>query len=121
MIQKKFITYNLKIKVSTPYPILLFKFGLSPIESAAMFTYLTYKKKLDNMETKRLPKIASKCSQNPHLHLKRRWHKDAQSWFKHWRIKEELNMETKIISKILLRPSLRTSCGRITSWRVKGS
>ena len=29
--------------------------------------------------------------------------------------------EEKIISKILLPPSLRTSCGRIRSWRVKGS
>lgn len=49
MIQKKFITYNLKIKGNTPYPILLIKVGLSPIESMAMFNYLIYKKNLYNM------------------------------------------------------------------------
>ena len=50
MIQKQFITYNLKIKRNTPYPILLIESGLSPIESMAMFRYLMYKKKLDNLE-----------------------------------------------------------------------
>ena len=50
MIQKKFITYNLKIKGNTPYPILLIGSGLSPIESTTMFRYLMYKKKLENME-----------------------------------------------------------------------
>ena len=77
MIQYKFITYNLKIKRNTPYPILLIEAGLSPIESMAMFKYLMYKKKLYNMESKRLPKIAFNFSQNPHLHLKRGWHKDS--------------------------------------------
>jgi hypothetical protein len=32
-IQKNFITYNLKIKGNTPYPILLIEVSLSPIES----------------------------------------------------------------------------------------
>ena len=50
MIQKKFITYNLNIKGNTLDPILLIEAGLSPIESTAMFKYLMYKKKLDNME-----------------------------------------------------------------------
>ena len=50
MIQNKFITYNLKIKGNTPYPILLIEYGLSPIENTTMFRYLMYKKKLDNME-----------------------------------------------------------------------
>ena len=36
MIQKQFITYNLKIKGNTPYPILLIEFGLSPIEIMAI-------------------------------------------------------------------------------------
>ena len=49
MIQKKFITYNFKIKGNTPYPILLIEFGLSPIESTVMFRYMMYKKKLENM------------------------------------------------------------------------
>ena len=35
-IQKHFITYNLKIKSNTPYPILLIEVSLSPIESMAM-------------------------------------------------------------------------------------
>ena len=50
MIQKQFITYNLKIKGNTPYPILLIESGLSPIESNTMSIYVMYKKKLDNME-----------------------------------------------------------------------
>ena len=39
-IQKRFITYNLKIKSNTPYPILLIEVGLSCIESMAMTRYL---------------------------------------------------------------------------------
>jgi hypothetical protein len=46
----KFITYNLKIKGNTPYPILLIETSLSPIESMAMTRYLMYKNKLNNME-----------------------------------------------------------------------
>jgi len=65
-IQKNFITYNLKIKRNTPYPILLVETSLSPIESMAMTRYLMYKNKLNNMEDKRLPKIASKSSHNHH-------------------------------------------------------
>ena len=76
-IQKQFITYNLKIKGNTPYPILLIEASLSPIQSRAMFKYLMYKNKLYNMESKRLPKIASNFNQNPHLCLKRGWHKDS--------------------------------------------
>jgi len=67
MIQKQFITYNLNIKGNTPYHILLIEVGLCPIESATMFTYLMYKKKLHNMESKRRPKIDSKFSQNPDM------------------------------------------------------
>ena len=44
-IQKWFITYNLKIKSNTPYPILLIEAGVSPIESIAMTRYLMYKNK----------------------------------------------------------------------------
>jgi hypothetical protein len=65
-IQKNFITYNLKIKGNTPYPILLLETSLSPIESMTMTRYLMYKNKLNNMEDKRLPKIASKSSHNHH-------------------------------------------------------
>jgi hypothetical protein len=38
--------------------------ALSPIESIAMIRYLTYKNKINNMDDKRLPKIASNSSQN---------------------------------------------------------
>jgi hypothetical protein len=82
-IQKNFITYNLKIKGNTPYLILLLEARLSPIESTTMTRYLLYKNKLNNMEDKRLPKIASNSSQN-HLRLKQGWHKDAQSWLSDW-------------------------------------
>ena len=83
MIQNKFITYNLKIKGNTPYPILFIESGLSPIESTTMFRYLMYKKNLYNMDSKRLSKIASHFSKNNHLRLKRGWYKDAQYWLNH--------------------------------------
>jgi hypothetical protein len=63
-----------KIKGNTPYPILLIEASLSPIESIVMIRYLTYKNKINNMDDKRLPKIASNSSQN-HQQLKRGWHK----------------------------------------------
>jgi hypothetical protein len=65
-IQKSFITYNIKIKENTTYPILHLKTCLSPIESMTMTRHLMYKNKLKNMEDKRLPKIASKSSRNHH-------------------------------------------------------
>ena len=76
--QNNFITYNLKIKGNMPYPILLLETSLSPIESMAMTRYLMYNNKLNNMEDKKLPKIASKLSHNHHR-LKRGSHKDAWS------------------------------------------
>jgi hypothetical protein len=93
-IQKNFIIYNLKIKGNTPYPILLVETSLSPIESMAMTRYLMYKNKLNNMEDKRLPKIASKSSHNHHR-LKRGWHKDTQSWLNYWGIMEETILQNK--------------------------
>jgi hypothetical protein len=51
-----------------------------------------YKNKINNMEDKRLPKIASNSSQN-HLQLKQGWHKDAKSWLNHWGIKEEVTLQ----------------------------
>jgi len=74
MIQKQFITYNLNIKGNNPYHILFIEVGLFPIESVTMFTYLMYKKKLHNMESKRPPKIGSNFSKNPHMCPKRGWH-----------------------------------------------
>jgi hypothetical protein len=62
-IQNNFIIYNFKIKGNKSYPILLLETSLSPIESMAMTRYLMYMNKLNNMEDKRLPKIASKSSQ----------------------------------------------------------
>jgi hypothetical protein len=39
-IQKNFITYNIKIKGNTPYPILILEASLSPIDNMAMNRYL---------------------------------------------------------------------------------
>ena len=39
-IQKRFITYNLKIKSNKPYPILLIEVGISLIESLAMTSFV---------------------------------------------------------------------------------
>ena len=63
-IQKRFITYNLKIKRNTPYPILLIEVGLSLIESLAITRLLLYKHKINNMGDHRLPKLALNSSQN---------------------------------------------------------
>ena len=63
-IQKCFITYNLKIKSNTPYPILLIEVGLSPIKSLAMIRLLLYKQKINNMGDHGLPKIALNSIQN---------------------------------------------------------
>jgi hypothetical protein len=46
-IQKNFITYNLKIKGNTPYPILLLETSIFPIEIMAMTRYLMYKNTLN--------------------------------------------------------------------------
>jgi hypothetical protein len=62
-IQKHFVTYNLKIKGNTTYPILLIEASLSLVENMAMNGYLMYKNKIKNMEDNKLSKIALKYSQ----------------------------------------------------------
>ena len=54
-IQKCFITYKLKIKRNTPYPIILIEVGLSPIEILAMSRLLLYKHEINNMRDHRIP------------------------------------------------------------------
>jgi hypothetical protein len=71
-----------------PYFILLLETSLSPIERTAMTRYIMYKNKLNNMEDKRLPKIASKSSSNHHR-LKRGWHKDTRYWLKYLGMMED--------------------------------
>jgi hypothetical protein len=93
-IQNIFITYNLKIKNNTPYPILLIEASFSPIESTTMTMYLMYKNKLNNMKDKRLPKITSNSSEN-HLRLKQGWHTHAQFELNHWGINEEIIIKDK--------------------------
>jgi hypothetical protein len=90
-IQNNFITCNPKIKGNTPYPVIFIEPSLHPIESIAMIRYLTYKKKINNMDDKRLPQIASNSSQN-HQRIKRGWHKDAKYFLNHWGIQEEAIM-----------------------------
>ena len=77
-IQKRFITYNLKIKSNTPYPILLIEVGLSPIESLIMTRLLLYKHEINNMGDHRLPKLTFNANQN-HLMLKRGCYKDTRA------------------------------------------
>ena len=48
-IQKRFITYNLKIKSNTTCHVLLIEVGLSPIESIVILIFLMYKHKLNNI------------------------------------------------------------------------
>jgi hypothetical protein len=113
-IQKNFITYNLKIKGNTPYPILLVETSLSPIESMSMTRYLIYKNKLNNMEDNRLPKTTSKSSHNHHR-LKRGWHKDSRSWLNYWGIMEETILQNKDTIKKNSNQNLRKKCGVIKS------
>ena len=81
-IHKRFITYNLKIKNNTPYPI----------ESLAMTRFLLYKNKLNSIRDHRLPKLALYSSQN-HLRLKRGWYKDTRAWLNHWEIDENVALK----------------------------
>ena len=108
-IQKHFITYNLKIKSNTPYPILLIEAGLSPIESLAMNRFLMYKHKLNNIDDHRLPKLALNSSQN-HLRLNRGWHKDTRAWLNYWEINENDALQTQRTLKILLLLSSKEKC-----------
>ena len=91
-IQKRFIMYNLKIKSNTPYPILLIRVGLSPIESLAMTRLLLYKHKINNMGDHRLPKLAFNSSQN-HLRLKQGWYKDTRALLKQGEIDENIALQ----------------------------
>jgi len=59
-IQKRFITYNLKIKSNIPYPIILIEVGIPPIESISMTRYMMYTYMINNMGDQGIPKIALK-------------------------------------------------------------
>ena len=96
------------------YPILLLETSLSPIEGMSMTRYLMHKNKLNNIEDKRLPKIASK-SIHTHHRLKRGWHKDARSLIKYWGIMEETILQNKDIIKKTSNQNLRRKCGVIKS------
>ena len=109
-IQNRFITYNLKIKSNTPYPILLIEVGLSPFESLAMTRLLLYKHKLNSIGDHRLPKLALNSSQN-HLRLKRDWYKDTRAWLNHWEINENVALQNIITLKKLLLLSSKKKCG----------
>jgi hypothetical protein len=78
----------MKIKGNTPYPILLIEASISPIKRIVMIRYLRHKNKINNMDDKRLPKIASNSIQN-HQRLKQGWHKHVKSWLNHWGILDE--------------------------------
>ena len=91
-IQKRFITYNLKIKSNKPYLILLIEVGISPTESLAMTKLLLYKHKINNMGDHRLPKLALNSIQN-HLRLKQGWYKDTRAWLNYWEIDENVALQ----------------------------
>ena len=91
-IQKRFITYNLKIKSNMPYPIILLEADLSPIERMAMIRYLMYNHTLNNLGDHQLPTIALNSSQNQ-LRLKRGWLKDATNWLNYWGIDKTATLQ----------------------------
>jgi len=57
-----------------------------------MIRYLMYKNKINNIDNKRLPKIASNSNQN-YQWLKWGCHKDAKPWLSHWGIQEDVIMQ----------------------------
>jgi hypothetical protein len=57
-----------------------------------MIRYIMYKNKINNIQTKRLPKNDSRSSEN-HLYLKWGCHKDVKTWINHWGMKEEATMK----------------------------
>ena len=63
-----------------------------------------YKNKLNNMEDKRLPKIASKSSCN---HNQRGWHKDAQSCLNYWGIMEDTILHNKDTIKNIIKSKFK--------------
>jgi hypothetical protein len=74
-----------------------------------------YKNKINTMEDKMLPKVASNSSPNL-LQLKRGWHKDAKSWLSQGVSRKTQSLcRIMIILKILLRLNLRRNCGAITN------
>jgi hypothetical protein len=77
-----------------------------------MTRYLMYKNKLNNMEDKGLPKIASKSIHNHHR-LKRGWHKDTQSWLNYWGIMEDTILQNKDTIKKKKNQNLRKKFGVI--------
>ena len=83
---------NLKIKINTPYPILLLEVVLFPIENLAMTRLLFYKHKINNMGDHIIPKLAFNSSQN-HLRLKWVWYKDTRSWLNHWDIDKNIALQ----------------------------
>jgi len=101
-IQKCFITYNLKIKGNTSYHMLLTEASLSPIERTTIIMYLMYKRNINNMDDKMLPKINSNSNQN-HQRLNRGWHKDVKSWLNIWGIQEDGIMQNTNNIKNILR------------------
>lgn len=112
-IQKRFITYNLKIKSNTPYPILLIEVELSPIERMAVTKFLMYKHKINNMGDKRLLKITLKSSQN-HLPLKKGWGKHVSISLNHCGVDESDTLQNiKNIKNII------TSKFKEKMWRKK--
>jgi hypothetical protein len=65
-----------------------------------------YKNKLNNMEYKRRPKSASNSSRN-HLGLKWGWHKDTQSWLRHWGIMEETVLQNNDTIKNIFKSKFK--------------
>jgi len=89
-----------------PYHILLLEEILSSIEITTMIIYLMYKNKLNNMEYKRLLKIASNSNHN-HLRLKQGWHKDAQSCLSRWGIMKETILKNKDTIKNIIKSKFK--------------
>ena len=109
-IQKRFTTYNLKIKRNTPYPILLIEVGLSPIWSLYMTRLLLYKHKINNIGDHRLPKLALNSSQN-HLRLNEVGIKTTGPGLTIGRSTRMFHCQTLITLKNLLLLSSKKKCG----------
>ncbi len=121
MIQKQFITYNLKVKGNTTYHVLLIEDGLSPTESMSMFGYPMYKKNIHNMEPKRLPKFLLPLVKTPSCASSAGDIRMLSLGSTFGGLRRRSSRGERTISKILLPLVLRTKRGMLRSQRVKGS
>ena len=115
-IQKRFITYKIKIKSIHPTLFSLQKW-VFPLSRASTWLLL-YKHKINNMGDHRLPKIAFNSIQY-HLRLKQGWYKYTRAQLNHWEIDKNVAVQNINNIKNIVLLSLKRNCGVRKIQRLK--